>query len=242
MPLDLSDLEETCSLLVPAYGITHDVQAAKSGLEPARLIGPAKDEDETYGLLHLDDWYVQPRGTAHFLFGASALFNDAIGPFGERRIIRLREAAEPMPEGRANTCLMVQGTRTCVRRHQDRSGFVRGYAAWNGPEGAHRWISQTAMSAPDPGAVVSKTVAFGRVGRCALYAPVGDGKARILLLDFHIADRDEASPDLLFVWSSCTETRIGGFPHLDPRGERLSDVWHALILEAVEGYGAEQGP
>lgn len=242
MPLDLSDFEETCSLLVPAYDITQDARAAAPGFDPARLIGPAKDEEETYGILRLDDWYVQPRGTAHFLFGASALFNDVIGPIGERRIIRLREAGESMPEGRANTCLMVQGVRACVRRHQDRSDFVRGYAAWAGPRGKHVWISQAARSASVPCGAVSKTVSFGRVGRCALYAPVGDGKARILLLDFHIADRDAAAPDLLLVWSSCTEMRIGGLPHLDSRGERLSDEWHALILEAIEGHRLEQGP
>lgn len=242
MPIDLSALEETCSLLVPAYGITHDVQAARDDFGSERLIGPAKDEDETYGLLHRDDWYVQPRGTAHFMFGTSAVFNDAIGPAGERRIVRLREADEPLPEGRANTCLMVQGMRTCVRRRQDRSEFFRGYAAWAGPPGAHRWISQTGMAHSPDEVYRSKTVSFGRVGRSALYAPLGDGKTRILLLDFHIADRDDASPDLLFVWSSCAELRIGGIPHHDPRGERLSDGWHALILGAVEGYRLEQGP
>ena len=242
MPIDLSDLEETCSLLIPAYGITHDVPAALADFGSRHLIGPAKDEEETYGLLHRDDWYVQPRGTAHFLFGASALFNDAIMPAGERRVVRLREAAEPMPEGRANTCLMVQGMRSCVRRRADRSEFVRGYAAWTGPPGAHRWVSQTGFAADAASPFRSKTVSFGRVGRCALYAPLGDGKARILLLDFRVVDRDADAPDLLFVWSSRADVRLGDIPHHDPRGERLSDEWHALILDAIEGHQSEQGP
>ena len=242
MPIDLSALEETCSLLVPAYGVTHDVSAAKADLDPARCIGPVKDEDETYGMLHRDDWYLLPRGSAHFLFGASALFNDAFGPVGKRHVIRLREAGEPMPAARANTCLMVQGTRTCVRRHQDRCDIFPGYAAWMETSDAHRWISCRSRSMPPSDRCSTKTVSFGRAGRGALYTPLDDGKARILLLDFHIADRDGASPDLLLVWASCTEVRKGGIPHQDPRGERLSDEWHSLILKASQEYDMEHGP
>lgn len=242
MPIDLSDVEETYSLLVPAYGVTHDTHAARGGLDPARLVSPAKDESETYGLIHRDDWYLQPRGTVNFMFGASALFNEAVGPVGARRIIRLREAEDPMPEARANTCLMVQGLRTCVRRREDHSELVRGYAAWAGPEGAHRWVSEGVIACPAADRVVTKSVLFGRVGRCALYAPVGDGKARILLLDFHIADREETAPDLLLIWASCAEIRVGGIPHQDPRGERLSDEWNGLIGRAVDGYREACGP
>lgn len=242
MPLDLTDLEETCSLLVPAYGITRSTHVAPQDFDPAKLVGPAKDESETYGLLHRDDWCVQPRGTTNFLFGASALFNDAIGPVGERRIVRLREGADPMPEDRANTCLMAHGMRTCVRRCHDRSEFVRGYAAWAGPLDAHRWIGQTGRSQPGVERILIKTMLFGRMGRCALYAPVADRRARILLLDFHLADHDPAAPDLLIVWASCTEVRLGGIPHRDPTGVRLGDDWYTLITQAVEGYRIEHGP
>ena len=241
MPLDLSDVEETRSLLIPAYGLTHDVSGAAPDLGPALRIGPCEDAD-TYRLLHRDDWYVQPRGTSRFLFGASALFNDAIGPRGERHVIRLRETREALPTNLANTCLMVGGMRTCARLHQDRSDFARGYAAWAEVDGPHRWISSTTLAADVPGGCVTKSVVFGRSGRGALYAPVGDGKARFLLIDFHVADRDEASPDLLFVRASCTEVRLGGVPHHDPYGERLSDAWHGLVLDAVHGYGLEHGP
>lgn len=242
MPLDLTDLEETCSLLVPAYGITGRTHAARHDCDPEKLVGPAKDESETYGLLHRDDWYVLPRGTTNFLFGASALFNDAIGPVGERRIIRLREAADPMPEDRVNTCLMVQGMRTCMRRRHDRSDFIRGYAAWVGPPDAHRWIGQIGHSQPGTERFLSKSVLFGRMGRCALYAPSSDDLARILLLDFHLADREPASPDLLLVWASCSEVRNGSMPYLDPKGSRLGDDWRALVTEAIEGYRSEHGP
>lgn len=241
MPLDLSDIEETRSLLVPAYGLTHDVSGVAPDLGPALRIGPAEDAD-TYRQLHRDDWYVQPRGTTRFLFGTSALFNDAIGPRGERHVIRLREADETMPGNLANTCLMVGGLRTCARQRHDRSDLVRGYAAWTEVSGPHRWISSTALAAAAPGGCLTKSVVFGRSGRGVLYAPLEEDRARILLLDFHVADRDEGSPDLLFVWASCAEVPLGGVPHYDPHGERLSDAWHRLILGAVDGYAQEHGP
>ncbi|HTK60637.1 MAG TPA: hypothetical protein VL283_05555 [Candidatus Baltobacteraceae bacterium] len=242
MPLDLSALEETCSFLVPAYGVTRDVPAAADGIDLRLCIGPAQGAEETYGLLRRDDEYFLPRGTAHFMFGASALLNDAIGPAGERRIVRLREAIDPMPKGRSNTCLMVHGMRICARRHQDRHEFIHGYAAWEEHPGVRQWVSHVGMSAPEPVGYRGKSVTFGRTGRGALYAPVGDGKARILLLDFHVVDHDASAPDLLIVWSSCTEVRVGGIPHLDPCGERLSDAWNALIGQAIDGYRLEHGP
>jgi len=242
MPVDLSAIEETCSFLVPAYGITPGALVALSEFDRARCIGPAQGADETYELMQRDDWYLQPRGTVHFLFGASALCNEAIGPIGERRVIRLREAADPLPAELANTCLMVQGMRTCARRRQDRSEIVHGYGAWAETSTDHRWISDVTVGDPAGTVTRIKSISFGRAGRGALYAPVDDGKARILLLDFHIADRDEASPDLLLAWSSCTEVRAGGIPHLDPRGERLDDAWHALIMRAIDGYTTERGP
>lgn len=241
MPLDLSDIEETRSLLVPAYGVTHDISGVAPDLGPSLRLGPCEDAD-TYRLMHRDDWYVQPRGTTRFLFGTSAIFNDAIGPRGERHVIRLRETHETLPDNLANTCLMVGGLRTCARQFQDRSDIVHGYAAWAESSGPHRWISSTTLAADVPAGCVTKNVAFGRAGRGALYAPVGDGKARILLLDFHLADRAEDSPDLLIVQASCTEIRLGGIPHLDPFGKRLGDDWHALILDAVDGFRLEHGP
>jgi hypothetical protein len=241
MPIDLSALEETCSFLVPAYGVTRGVPTG-AGLDPRRCIGPAQGAEETYGLLRRDDLYMEPRGTAHFMFGASALLNEAIGPTGERRVIRLREVADPMPAGRENTCLMVHGTRLCGRRQQDRCDFVRGYAAWAEPTGKRQWISHVGISEAEPVGYRSKAVTFGQSGQGALYAPIGDGKARLLLIDFHIMDRDAAAPDLLIVFSSCTEGRIGDIPRMDPRGERLGDPWNAIIRQAIDGYHAEHGP
>jgi hypothetical protein len=242
MPLDLSGLEETCSLLVPAYGLAQEALAAGAALEASRRIGPYRDDDDVYGMLRRDEWHLQPRGTAQFMFGASALFNEAIGPVGARRTVRLREADEAKPDGTINTCLMVEGLRTCARRHQDRSEYVHGFAAWAPAPPEDAWISALTRAGGDPQVCRTKRVWFGRAGRGALHAPVGDGKERILLLDFHVADRNRASPDLLLVWASCTEVKAGGIPHLDPRGERLDDGWYALIVRAKAGFLMEHGP
>jgi len=242
MPIDLSDPEETGSLLVPAYGLSGINAEPIPELAASARIGPAENLEETYGILHRDHHYALPRGTARFLFGASALFNDAIGPFGERRVIRLREADRTMPRDAANVCLMVQGMRLCVRKRQGQADAFKGYAAWQAPSSGHRWISSVTTSDPAHGTCATKTVLCGRAGRGALFAPVGEGKARVLLLDFHVADRDPSSPDLLMVWASCGETHAGEFPQLDPRGERLSGAWRDLIAEASDGYASERGP
>lgn len=242
MPIDLSALEETGSLLIPAYAVARAGDGRGFTFGPAHCVGPMDGPEETYGLLHRDEAYLQPRGTARFLFGASALFNDAIGPAGQRRTIRLREAGEPMAPGLENTCLMAEGPRVGIRRHQDRTELLRGYAAWSETRNVHRWVSAVSRTAANAAGTLGKTMLFGRSGRGALIARLEGGGARLLLLDFHVEDRDPDLPDLLFVWASRTDLHAGEFPRYDPCGARLDDGWHGLIRAAIEGDRNGYGP
>lgn len=238
----LDDLVETRSLLLPAYGFTKPVPEGAFVPGPGFHIGPVTGPDDVFGPLRLDEWHVAPRGTANFLYGASALFNDAIGLYAQRRHIRLRETDEPAHDGTANVCLMVEGLRTCVRRTPEASELIPGFAAWEALEGDLGVIASVVEHDPERGRPAVKTVLFGRTGACALYAPLPEGGARVMLLACRVLDHDIDKPDLLQV-DACAATVAGaGYPDVSPDGRPLGDRWKKLVRRAMDGYRLDHGP
>lgn len=239
MAIDLTAMDETGSLLIPAYGLTRSAHVAQAELEREFPV-----DREHYALLGRDEWYLQPRWkNDNILSQASAVFNDDIRPYGRRRVVRLRETSEKMPRDTRNTCLMVQGTRTCVRKKGVHNQVVLGYAAWEATsiDNRHNWLSHRIWSDQECGLLLNKTVMFGRSGRGALYAPIGRGKARILLIDFRIIDSNTNYPDIMIFWATCTEVKDGEMPSMDPHNVRLNNRWRDLIIRTAREYRAEHG-
>lgn len=242
MPPNLDDLAETRSLLLPAYGFTKAVPEGAFVPGPGFHIGPVTGPDDVFGALRRDEWHVAPRGTANFLYGASALFNDAIGLHAQRRHIRLRETDETAPDGTTNVCLMVEGLRTCVRRTPEASELIPGYAAWDALEGDLTWISSIVEHGPDRQKPAVKNVLFGRTGACALYAPLPEGGARVMLLSCRILDHDEEKPDLLQIHACASTVPSAAYPELTPDGKPLGSRWRDLVRRAMDGYRLDHGP
>lgn len=242
MPTYLDEIAESRSLLLPAYGFTKAMPDGAFVPGHGFHIGPVTGPDDVFGALRLDEWHVLPRGTANFLYGASALFNDAIGPRSQLRHIRLREADEPVPDGTTNVCLMVEGLRRCVRRTPDASELIPGYAAWDTLDGPLTVIAATVKHEPERQRPEAKSVLFGRAGACALYAPLPEGGARILLLSYRILDYDEEKPDLLQVHACATTVRSADCLELSPDGQPLGARWKALVRRAMDGYRQDHGP
>lgn len=237
----LAEIAETRSLLLPAYDFTKAVSEGGCKPGPGFHVGPVTGPDDVFDTLRRDEWRVAPRGTANFLYGAAAAFNDAVS-HRSRRHVCLRETGERVPDGATNVCLMVEGLRACARRADGASQLIPGYAAWEPLEGPHRWISVVTGHDPARARAATKTVLFGRSGACALYAPLPEGGARVLLLAFRILDHDVDKPDLLQVDACATTVPSASYPERSPDGQPLRSRWLALVRRAMEGYRQDHDP
>lgn len=240
MSADLADPEETRSFLIPAYALEEGPFPAPHELDRRTIIGPVNGPHDEFATLRRDDRWFYPRGSANFLFSASALLNDSIGESNRPFSIRLQVSPGEKPASLRSSCLTVQGRRVAERRFHDRTERVPAYAAWQTPNGDYGpWISNVSIVDEAGNGYRTKTVCSQWGGRGVLCDIAPGRLRRYLLLEFRIFDDDPEQSDLLKIWASRCEIPLGRGLLLDPAGEPLGDAWRQLIERAERGYHEE---
>ena len=239
MPLNLDDVEETGSFLVPAYALEDGADPAYE-LDPQTLIGPIRGPDDIYARIRRDDMTFLPRGSTQFLFNASALRNPSVGSSDRPFSIRLQASPDEKPEGMRSTCLTVSGRRVCLRRTPAGYDATPVYAVWQTPVGdAATWVSRTTILGENGQGYVTKEVASQWSGRGVLCEIYPEKTLTCLLVEFRLFDGDPELPDLLRIWAIRHVLPLGTLPDRDPYGDPPSGNWLRLLGRAERGFREE---